>query len=148
MILVATLFTASCKSIPVKSGSISFRDGKSNDYLIRYEDNTETKLFKALVDVKGKTYSCEVDYTAAAPNEIAFGIDISALDITGKVMFTYKAVTVECSVEKNIPGAVEALVAEKTLVVGKPADEPAKTEKAEPAVVPVKEEELVTEDVK
>lgn len=114
-IIIALLFTVSvlmtsCATPSVVSGKISFRDGKKNDYLVDYEDNEEAKKFKALVDVKGKTYSCEVDYTEAPADAFGIDIDVSALDITGKIKFTYKKVTVECSVANDITDAETAAI--------------------------------------
>lgn len=103
VLLIFMIAMTSCATVPITEGGFSFKDGKNNDYDVKYTDNSETKKFKALVDIKGKTYSCEVDYTAAAPDAMGFDIDISALDITGKIKMTYKKVTVECSVENDVP---------------------------------------------
>jgi hypothetical protein len=98
-ILVASLCVGSCGTVPkVTEGKIHVQDTEKNDYIIAYKDNNETKVFKALVDVKGKTYTCEVDYTEAAPDAMGMSLDISAAELTGAVKFTYKAITVECSV--------------------------------------------------
>ena len=101
-ILVAIALLQSCATTPaITNGEIKITDKNSNDYLIGYEDNSETKVFKALVDVKGKTYMCEVDYTAAAPDAMGFSLDVSAAELTGTVKFTYKTITVECAVKDD-----------------------------------------------
>lgn len=103
VVLVFALIMASCATPSVVSGKVAFRDGKQNDYVVAYTDNTEAKIFKALIDIRGKTYSCEVDYTTAPADAFGIDIDVSALDITGKVKFSYKKVTVECSLQDDVP---------------------------------------------
>ena len=113
IILVFALIMSSCATPSVVSGKIALRDGKQNDYVLDYTDDTEAKKFKALIDIKGKTYSCEVDYTTAPADAFGIDIDVSALDITGKVKFTYKKVTVECSLQNDVPDSEVADIIKK-----------------------------------
>jgi len=103
ILMVASVLTTSCGTVPkVTEGKVQVKDTEGNDYLTSYKDNSETKTFEALVDVKGKTYYCKVDYTKASPDAMGFGINVNALELTGKVEFTYKDVTVECSVADDV----------------------------------------------
>ena len=113
VILVFALIMSSCATPSVISGKIAFKDGKQNDYVLDYTDDTEAKKFKALIDIKGKTYGCEVDYTTAPADAFGVDIDVSALDITGKVKFTYKKVTVECSLQNDVPDSEVADIIKK-----------------------------------
>ena len=98
------LLSSSCKTVPIKNMGVSFTDGKENLYSVKYDDDEDSKKALAIIDVKGKRYGCMVDYKDSAPDAIGFNVDISAMELTGCVKFTYKRVTVECEVtNKTLP---------------------------------------------